>query len=819
MIYPTNIEEKLGFNKIKQLIKELCLFNLGQQKAEEIKFLTSISEIEELLYQTVEFTTIINIEENFPLGTFIDGTKHLNKIKSPGTFIESKELLDLKKSLENCKNITYFLETRQEKYPKLYALSKHISIYPYIFDQFKLILTKDGNIKDNASKELQNIRQSIKNKQSSISKRLQHILKHAKTEGIIDDDVTISIREGRAVIPVIYTNKRKIKGYIHDESATGKTVYIEPAEIVEINNDIKDLEYAERREIVKILVNFADNIRPYINDLLLSYDFLAQIDFIRAKALFSKKIKAFKPFIHNETFINWKNAKHPVLFLTYKKENKKVVPLFIKLNKNKRILVISGPNAGGKSVCLQTVGLLQYMLQCGLPVPMQENSEAGIFNNIFIDIGDEQSIEDDLSTYSSHLLNMKFFTKNANNKTLFLIDEFGTGTEPMIGGAIAEAILDSLNQLKSYGVVTTHYTNLKHFASSQQGIENGAMLFDTHEMEPLFQLQMGEPGSSFAFEISKKIGVPEHILKSATQKIGQKHVDYDKNLKDIIRDKKYWTEKRENIKTQNKKLEKTIEEYTNELEKIEKLRKEILDKAQNEAQSLLNNTNKRIENTISEIRKIQAEKIKTKEIRNKLEEYKKSITHKAIDDDKLLNIKKQKVREKQKKLTKPKKQDIKTSKLKKSFEIGDIVKIKSQNIIGEIISISAKKAEIAVGNIKTEVLIKNIEFTENDKYKITTGNKTASRIISDYNLNKKKLNFKSQIDIRGKRVEEALEIVQQFIDEAIIINAKEVRILHGKGNGVLRQLVRQYLATIDVISFYKDEHVEHGGSGITVIGF
>ncbi|MCK5168710.1 MAG: Smr/MutS family protein, partial [Bacteroidales bacterium] len=710
----------------------------------------------------------------------------------------------------------------EEKYPYLQKLSENVKLYPFVFERIDSIITKQGKIKDNASPELNTIRSDIRNKEGAVSKRLHSILREAQKSGIVDQDVTLSIRDGRATIPVDASHKRKIKGLILDESATGKTAYIEPAEIIELNNDIKELYYAERREIVKILTLFADDIRPYVDDLLFAYDYMGTIDFIRSKALLANKINGIKPIFNDRPMLEWKKAVHPLLYLSFMVESRIVVPLDIELNNdNQRILLISGPNAGGKSVCLQTVGLLQYMFQCGLLVPMNENSEIGLFQNLFINIGDDQSIENDLSTYSSHLLNMKFVIKSADNKTLVLIDEFGSGTEPMLGGAIAESILDSLNQKKSFGVITTHYTSLKHFASSARGIENGAMLFDTHKIQPLFKLSIGEPGSSFAFEIARKIGLPEDILQKATQKLGKDHIDFDKNLKDIIRDKRYWETKRENIRRSEKKLGEQIAKYTSELEIVDKSRKEILKRTKEEAELLLADVNKRIENTIREIKESKAEKERTKNARKSLADFKDNLNKIDSEEEARIQrkIEKLKTREKH---GKRKTSIEEVPKIKKAdlslIEKGDKVKLFGQDTVGEVLDINGKSIMVAFGNMITTLDEKKLEKFSEKQYKQFTGS-SSSKKASSWDFGERRLKFKPEIDVRGKRAEEALQIVNDFIDEAIVISMGSVKILHGKGDGILRQLIRQYLETVDVIKSFHDESVQFGGSGITIIEF
>ena len=828
MLYPENFEQKIGFDKIRDMLKGGCLSNLGQMRVDKIRFSNKYSFIETLVCQVNEFKQIMLMEEDFPLNHFIDLTPALTKIKIVGTYLLSEELFDLKRSLETINAIIKFFKARKEdeKYPHLQKLTENVKLYPFIFDRIDSIITKHGKIKDNASPELNIIRKNIRDKESTVSKRLHAILKDAQKNGIVEQDVSLSIRDGRATIPVDASHKRKIKGLILDESATGKTAYIEPSEIVELNNDIKELYYAERREIVKILTLFADDIRPYIDDLFFAYDYMGTIDFIRSKALLANKLNGIKPIFNDRPMVQWRQAVHPLLYLSFKEESRTVVPLDIELNDdNQRILLISGPNAGGKSVCLQTVGLLQYMFQCGLLVPMNENSEIGIFHNLFLNIGDDQSIENDLSTYSSYLLNMKKFLKSANSGTLILIDEFGSGTEPMLGGAIAEAILDSLNHKKVQGVITTHYTSLKHFASATSGIENGAMLFDTAKIQPLFRLSIGEPGSSFAFEIARKIGLPEDILKKATDKIGKDHIDFDKNLKDILRDKRYWETKRDNIRKSEKKLEEQITKYTLELESAEKTRKEIAGKAKEDAEALLAGVNKKIENTIREIKENQADKEKTKTARKNLEEFKDQLSTIDSEEEGKINRKIEKLKHREKFGKKiPHKQDSDKVEVQKApdsncYEKGDKVKLFGQDSVGEVLDVNGKSIMVAFGNMITTLDIKRLEKISEKRYKQLSGNTSGSGRSSSWDFGERRLKFKPEIDVRGKRAEEALQIVNDFIDEAIVINVNTVKILHGKGDGILRQLIRQYLDTVDVIKSYHDESVQFGGSGITIIEF
>lgn len=822
--YPDNFESKIGFDRIREMLHEKCLSNMGLEWVDEMQFQQNFENIETQLGEVDEFCRIVREFDNFPSSHFYDLREALKKIRIEGRFLEVTELFDLKRSLESVRAIVFFFNKQEDEvFPKLKKKTAGVQVFPYIYDRIDSILNKFGKIRDNATPALAQIRKDILTLQANMSKRLHSILKQAQKDGLVEEDATVSIRDGRAVIPVSAGNKRKLKGIIYDESSTGKTSYVEPNEIVEMNNEIRELEYAERREIVRILTDFSNDIRPYLDDLFYSYDFLGEIDFIRSKALLAIEFNAIKPEFSSNPVIDWQQAIHPLLMKTLKREKRKIVPLNIRLSPEKHILLISGPNAGGKSVCLKTVGLLQYMLQCGMLIPISEGSRTGIFSQIFIDIGDEQSLENDLSTYSSHLMNMKHFVKNSDEKTLILIDEFGTGTEPMLGGAIAESILDKLNQMRTFGVITTHYTNLKHFASSAEGIENGAMLYDSQNMNPLFQLEIGKPGSSFAFEIARKIGLPEDILANATDKIGKDHIDFDRNLRQINRDKRYWESKREKIRRVEKMLDEMAATYETELKEIQKQRKEILKKTKEEAEILLSGVNKKIENTIHEIKKEQADKEKTKQAREKLVVLKNEIIEKTTSDDSFIDkkIKKLQEREKTRNQRRPEKSKPVVSKPEPEEEpelqAGDKVRITGQNTVGDLIEINKKNAVIAFGQLITTLPAEQIERVSNNEAKRIEKNRNAgkSRLISG--LSEKRLTFKSEIDIRGKRAEEAISIIQEFIDEAIMFNVNQLRILHGKGNGILKEIIRNYLKTEPAIVSFKDEHVDFGGAGITVI--
>ncbi|WP_430811314.1 MULTISPECIES: endonuclease MutS2 [unclassified Carboxylicivirga] len=828
MIYPDSFEDKIKFTRIRELVKESCMSALGKEAVDEMTFSSDFDKVNINLLRTNEFKKVCLEEDNFPSGYFIDVREPLSRIRTEGRFMEESELFDLKRSLSTINDICRFFNKREdEDYPRLKELVAEVAVFPFILDNIDGILNKFGKIKDQASPELARIRKEIFNKQNSISRRLSAILKRAKHEGLVDADVTVSIRDGRAVIPVPSANKRKVGGIVQDESATGKTSFIEPAEVVEINNEIRELEYAERREITRILIEMADMIRPYIDELLASYRFMGTIDFIRAKARFAISINALLPDYKQQQNFIWKEAMHPLLYLQHKAANKEVVPLDITLtNPAQRLLLISGPNAGGKSVCLQTVGLVQYMFQCGLLVPMNEGSSMGVFKHIFMDMGDEQSIENDLSTYSSHLFNMKYFLRHSQEETLVLIDEFGTGTEPMLGGAIAESVLEQLNKQKVFGVITTHYTNLKHLASQTEGIENGAMLFDTGRIMPLYKLQIAQPGSSFAFEIARKIGLPEDILASAKEKIGQEHVDYDKNLREIVRDKRYWEQKRNTIRINEKKLADVLERYQLDLQNIKKERKEIIEQAKAEAQHLLSNANKEIENTIRTIKESQANKEKTKHARQKLEQFKELATENKEKDAQIdRKIKQIEEREKRKAERKKNKKDdnkvaatLRPKREELPLQVGDNVKLKGQSTPGEILKIQGKEATVAFGSISTTVKINRLERVGNKAVKranITNPNASISNVGDK--VRERKLTFKPDIDVRGKRAEEAIQLVLNHLDEAVICEVSEVKILHGKGNGILRQMIREQLNVLPFVRSFRDEHVQYGGSGITLV--
>lgn len=829
MIYPQNFEQKIGFDQIRQLLKDKCLSTLGEERVSEMNFSDQFETVEELLNQVTEFVRIIQEEDNFPDQFFFDVRPSLKRVRVEGMYMDEQELFDLRRSLETIRDIVRFLQRNEEEesdhpYPSLKRLAGDIAVFPQLITKIDGILDKYGKIKDNASTELSRIRRELANTMGSISRSLNSILRNAQSDGYVDKDVTPTMRDGRLVIPVAPGLKRKIKGIVHDESASGKTVFIEPAEVVEANNRIRELEGDERREIIRILTTFSNTLRPSIPEILQSYEFLAEIDFIRAKSYFAIQTSSIKPSLENEQLLDWTMAVHPLLQLSLAKHGKKVVPLDIELSTKQRILIISGPNAGGKSVCLKTVGLLQYMLQCGMLVPMHERSHAGLFGSIFIDIGDEQSIEDDLSTYSSHLTNMKIMMKSCNERSLILIDEFGGGTEPQIGGAIAEAVLKRFNIKHTFGVITTHYQNLKHFAEDHEGVVNGAMLYDRHLMQALFQLQIGNPGSSFAVEIARKIGLPEDVIADASEIVGSEYINADKYLQDIVRDKRYWEGKRQTIRQREKQMEETIARYQSEMEELQKSRKEIIRQAKEEAERLLQESNARIENTIRTIKEAQAEKEKTRLVRQELAEFRESmdsLTSKEQEDKiarKMEKLKEKQNRKKEKKQNVPKEQQAaqQTPQVAPITE-GCPVRIKGQSSVGEVLEINGKNAVVAFGSIKTTVKLERLERSNATPQKQEPAKSTFVSNQTQDSMYEKKLNFRQDIDVRGMRGDEALQAVTYFVDDAILIGMNRVRILHGTGTGILRTLIRQYLQTVPGVRHFADEHVQFGGAGITVV--
>jgi DNA mismatch repair protein MutS2 len=803
LIYPANIEQKLGFDSIRQLIANECISPAGKRQLGHISFKQNYDEINVMLCQTDEFQQILMFDNFFPSQDYFDLTDEIDRIRLTGTFIEISSLIELRLSLGTIFNCISFLMPGDDeiKYTELYKLAAKVQLDDQIIHAIDRILDEKGYIKDDASADLRRIRKELQLKTANAAKKLNQTLSMAKKEGWTGDDVSVTIRNGRAVIPVTATNKRKIRGFVHDASATGQTYYIEPEEVFELNNDIRELEHEERLEIVKILTEFTDFLRPYSHELKNAYYFLSLMDFIRAKAKFAIKIEGIKPLFSPDARLEWLNARHPLLFLSHQAQKKTIEPLNIKLDDKKRILIISGPNAGGKSVCLKTVGLLQYMLQCGLLVPMKQTSETGIFEKLFIDIGDEQSIENDLSTYSSHLLNMKTLATNAGGNTLFLIDEFGTGTEPQLGGAIAEAILEELNNKKAYGVVTTHYSNLKLMADSNEGIVNGAMLYDTTNMQPLYKLKIGKPGSSFAFEIAQNIGLQPHILEKARTKSGKSHLDFEQQLQQLEVDKDEIKRKQQELKVADDFLSEMIDKYTNLNTRLENSKSAIIRQAKEDATALINQSNRIIENAVRMIKESNAEKEVTQEARENIQHFKEKL-------------------DKPEQLIKKSRQKAPQAEVKPKLPIfiGDFVRIIGQHTIGEVESIKNEKAVLLANSIRVTLPLNQLEKVSKAEAKQQSKpakTNTYGNIMS--NINEKAGKFNPAIDVRGKRAEEALVLVKQWIDEAILLSVYELSILHGKGNGILRHVIREYLSGIPEVKNYRDEHIERGGDGKTLV--
>ena len=853
MIYPDNFERKVGFDEIRTLLKGHCLSTLGKEKVDEIAFSDDYELLSEQLMQVREFRRLQQEADDFPIQFFFDVRAAIARIRLEGTHLEEQEVWDLRRSLETISNIVKFLnrgETEEFSYPALHRLTEGVVTFPAMIRRIDSILDKFGKIKDSASMTLAGIRHELSKTEGSISRTLYTILHAAQKDGLVDKDVAPTLRDGRLVIPVAPNLKKRIGGIVHDESATGKTVFIEPAEVVEANNRVRQLEAEERREIIRILTVFSDEVRPHVREILDSYQFLAQIDMIYAKAALADAAKAIEPTIIREPHIDWIRAIHPLLDMSLTKQGKQVVPLDIMLKSEVseaksdrttgRLLIISGPNAGGKSVCLKTVGLLQYMLQCGLSVPMSERSTCGLFNDIMIDIGDEQSIENDLSTYSSHLMNMKQMMRQANKGTLLLIDEFGGGTEPTIGGAIAEAMLKQFWKKEAFGVITTHYQNMKHFAEDHEGVVNGAMLYDRHQMQALFQLSIGQPGSSFAIEIARKTGIPEEVINDASDIVGADYIQSDKYLQDIVRDKRYWEGKRQTIHQHEKSLEGRIARYESSIEEIERERKEILRHAKEQAEELLRESNRKIENAIREIRESQAEKEAARRVREELNAFKEEVSDidtKANDETiarKIRQIQERKERREKRKQEKAAKNGERKEERKepvnaapKEIAVGDTVRIKGLNSVGTVENVDGKMVTVIFGGMRTKMRSERLEHAELPKQqeKSRAEERNASIAGSYANvsndtrnvIDNRKLNFRQDLDVRGMRGDEAINAVTYFIDDAILVGMSRVRILHGTGTGILRQLIRQYLATIPNVKKYRDEHVQFGGAGITVV--
>lgn len=817
MIYPESFEHKIGFDSVRQRLEELCSSPQGRSECADMAFATEPSLVASRLESTAEMLAIINGEEALPIDGLTDIAPVLHALRVAGTFVAAPDLLQLRRALGVMTDTDAFFARRRREdgtspYPRLNAISRRIITFPAAIAAIDRVIDRYGNVMDSASPELAELRRSLGSMAGAVNSALRRVMARAVAEGSLEPDASPAVRDGRLVIPVAPMNKRRIPGIVHDESASGKTVFVEPAEVVEINNRIRELQMEERREIARILTRVADMLRPAASDMAVSAAVIGELDFIRAKARYAVETGGMMPHLSDGPQMEWYHACHPGLLLSLRRQGRDIVPLDIRLTPQERILVISGPNAGGKSVCLKTVGVLQYMAQCGVLPPVYENSHFGVFTDIFIDIGDDQSIEDDLSTYSSHLRNMKLMLGRGRASSLVLIDEFGGGTEPQIGGAIAQAILHRFNDLHMWGVVTTHYQNLKHFATDTDGLINGSMLYDRHLMQPLFRLSIGNPGSSFAIEIARKTGLPPEIITEAEEIVGSDYVNMDKYLLDIARDRKYWDTKRTDIRRKEKRIDELLERYEAEAEGLREKRREIIGEARDEARRLLEGTNAEIERTIRAIRESQAERERTLEARQRLREERERLDNDRADGSHPA-IRKPRTKRRQQ----PRPQPSREPEEQKPLEVGQAVKLDGEGTPGRILDIQGKQATVAFGMLKTTVALSRLRPTQ---ARVEAGAaKAASFVSADTTdaMRDRRLNFSHDIDVRGMRVDEAIQAVTYFIDDAVQFSAGRVRILHGTGTGALRQSIRQYLATVPGVASFADEHVQFGGAGITVV--
>lgn len=842
-ISDTRLEQKIGFDRIRQIISDRCSTAYAAERAATEAFSTNASHIRKRLLLTDEMRLIMMFEDSFPSGGFIDCIDFLKPLERSASAIDVISLRKLKTMLETLRKITaFFDDVKDEVYPNLKRMSAPILTFPEVQRRIESIIDRYGDIKDTASDELYNIRKSLREKEGAISRRMSAILKKAQEEGIVDSDAGVAVRDGKMLIPVSAANKKRIAGFIYDESATGKTAFIEPAEVVELDNQIKELKFGEQREILRILLEFTDFLRPYIPDLLSAARYLGEIDFIMAKAQVALDFIAGMPVISDNGEMNLRKARHPLLERALKKEKKEIVPLTATLTQQKHILLISGPNAGGKSVCLKTVGLLQYMFQWGMLIPTSETSEMLVFDRIMVDIGDDQSIDNDLSTYSSFLVNMKEMLTKADNRTLVLIDEFGSGTEPAAGGAIAEAILSELDKRGAYGVITTHYTNLKLYASADTGVMNGAMMFDVKNIAPMFKLEMGLPGNSFAFELARKMGLPEAIIKDAETRAGEEFVGIERNLRKIARNRKALDEKLERIRHTDRTLENITDKYHKELSQIKQLKKEILDQAKKEAEEIIKGANKQVENTIKTIKESQAEKETTQEARKELQGFmsilaaRKEKEQKDKDDyieKKIKQIDARRERQKQRKVQRADekaqqeiREQIAEQERLRAFRsapltVGEKVRVKENGMVGEVTKVSAKAVVVAIGNISSKMPLDKVERITSNEFKnaVKENARPVSAIRIDSSISERKLNFSTEFDVRGERLNDAVEKVTRYIDDAIMLGISSVRIIHGKGTGVLRDELQKLIRTMPGVASVRDEHIQFGGTGVTIVTF
>ncbi len=796
MRYPHDIEEKLGFDKVRGMLRGRCAGELGRQLVDKLKFSTNDALIRKLCGQTEEYMKMVQNAEPLPALSYPDIENELKKLPLQGGFLEAHEIYAILKTLKTLHEWEAFLRKRKDAYPVVAALAQNILIDEALINAIERCIDEKGQLRENASSALRKIRVEMQKSEVRARKKLEQVLREARNVGMSPEDSSLTVRGGRLVIPLRAEYKRSVKGFIHDASASGNILFVEPEEVLEINNAIKELSYEEKREIIRILTALTDDIREHHEAIAAGRRFLGIIDLIRAKALFSHEFEAIVPQPARQGAFEWQGAVNPVLKKALDKQGKPLVPLDIRMNGRNRILVISGPNAGGKSVCLQTVGLLQYMYQCGMPVPVKEGSTMMIFHDIFIDIGDEQSIENDLSTYSSHLRAMNLLLKIATKNTFFLIDEFGSGTDPQFGGAIAEAILEELISTKARGIITTHYNNLKKLAESHEGLVNARMRFDVNKLEPLYRLEIGRPGSSFALEIAGKIGLPGKILREARKKAGADAVTLDRLLNDLEREKKYYEEESRKYAAQNETLEKTIANYNDLKEDLDERKKELLNEAKTEAQMLLRQANQRVENLIRQIRETEAEKEATKKLRRELKEFEEKI--------------------KPRKLKRRKKgQESEVKVVGGDLLPGSHVRLRGQETIGEVLKVGKRDAEVRFGELKSKIRLDRLERVSGGVMKKENKKRTAP--ISGIDINARKAQFSHNLDVRGKRAYAALKALENFLDDALLFGTPEVRIIHGKGDGILREVLRNALKDYKEVKSFHDEHADRGGAGTTVV--
>ena len=842
-IIDRRLEQKIGFDRIRQIISDRCSTSYASERTAEERFCSDAAEIRRRLLLTDEMRLIMMFEDSFPSGGFIDCIDFLKPLERSSSSIDLLSLRKLRTMLDTLRKVTaFFSSVKDEVYPNLKRMSAGILSFPEVHRRIDNIIDRYGEVKDTASDELYDIRKSLREKEGAISRRMSAILKKAQEEGIVDADAGVSVRDGKMLIPVSAANKKRIAGFIYDESASGKTAFIEPAEVVELDNQIKELQFSEQREILRILLEFTEFMRPYIPELLDAAVYLGEIDFLMAKAQVSLDFIAGMPIISENGEMNLRKARHPLLERTLKKEKKEIVPLTATLTPAKHILLISGPNAGGKSVCLKTVGLLQYMFQWGMLIPTSETSEMLVFDRIMVDIGDDQSIDNDLSTYSSFLANMKEMLAKADSRTLVLIDEFGSGTEPAAGGAIAEAILSELDNRGAYGIITTHYTNLKLYASADTGVMNGAMMFDVKNIAPMFKLEMGLPGNSFAFELARKMGLPETIIKDAETRAGEEFVGIERNLRKIARNRKALDEKLERIKHTDKTLENITDRYQKELQQIKQLKKEILDQAKKEAEEIIKGANKQVEHTIKTIKESQAEKESTQEARKGLQDFmsilaaKKEQEQKEKEDYIEKKIKQLDARRERQQQRKAQKADERSQQQMREaqaeqqrleafrnapLKAGEKVRVKENGMVGEVAKVSAKAVVVIIGNIRSKMPLDKVERITSNEFKsaVKETARPASTIKVDSSINERKLNFSTEIDVRGERLNDAVEKITRYVDDAIMLGVSTVRIIHGKGTGVLRDELQKLIRTIPGVASVRDEHIQFGGTGVTIVTF